>query len=86
MRLGPAIAILAPSALVIVVSAFAVRRPRRLVDEIPVAVAGAGLGAGALFLQSDVSATAWWATPPLMSALVVAHVRALFRGDGPLRV
>lgn len=86
MRLGPAVAILVPSALVIAVSAFTVRRPRRVVDEIPVAVAGAGLGAGALFLQSDVSATAWWATPALIAVLVVAHVRALFRGAGPLRV
>lgn len=86
MRLGPALAILVPSAIVILVSALAVRDRRRLVDEVPVAIAGAGLGAGALFLQPDVSVAAWWVTPPLIAVLVVGHVRALFAGDGPLRV
>lgn len=86
MRLGPALAILVPSTLVLLVSAFAVRRPRRLVDEVPVAVAGAGLGAAGLLLQADVSVAAWWVTPPFVSALTVWHVRALFHGAGPLRV
>lgn len=86
MRLGPALAILVPSTLVLLVSAFAVRRPRRLVDEVPVAVAGAGAGVGALLLQTDVSAVAWWVAPPFVAALAVWHVRALFRGAGPLRV
>lgn len=86
MRLGPAIAILVPSSFVVLVSVFAVRRPRRAIDEVPVAVAGAGLGAGALFLQTDVAAVAWWVTPPFVGALAVWHVRALFGGTGPLRV
>jgi hypothetical protein len=86
VRLGPALAVLVPSAVVLLVSALAVRRPRRAIDEVPVAVAGAGLGAGGLLLQADVSIAAWWVTPPLVAGLAVWHVRALFRGAGPLRV
>lgn len=87
MRLGPALAILVPSSLVLVVSAFGARgRPRRAIHDLPVAVAGAGIGLGALLFQRDVSAAGWIVTPALTAGLAVLHVRALFRGGGPLRV
>jgi hypothetical protein len=87
VRVGAAVAILAPSAVVLVVSALSMgTRPRRVVHDVPVAVAGAGLGLGALLFQSEVSVAAWVATPLLLAALAVVHVRALFGRGGPLRV
>jgi hypothetical protein len=87
VQLGRALWLLLPSAALLlgIVARRLWRRPTPLVVDVTTAVAGAGLGAGALLVQPSVEAIAWWLTPPLMAFLTVAHVRALFAGDGPLR-
>jgi hypothetical protein len=87
MRVGPAVGLLVPSVLVVLAAlAWGPRRGRRWIDDLPVAIGGIGLGLGALMFQPDASPAAWWLTPPLVGGLAVAHVRAMFAGDGPLRV
>jgi hypothetical protein len=49
------------------------------------AIGGAGIGVGALLLQSDVGAASWILTPIVLAILAVAHVRALFAAGGPFR-
>ena len=56
-----------------------------LVFTLGLAVTGAGLGVGALFVVDDVPASAWILAPIAMAVLSVVHTRALVAGDGPFR-
>jgi len=56
----------------------------RLVDGL-LALAGAGIGLGGLLFLTDVGPGSWIVAPPFLAAGAIAHVRALFAGDGPLR-
>lgn len=49
------------------------------------AAGGAGIGIGALMLQTDVGTASWVLTPIALAVLSVAHVRALFAAGGPFR-
>jgi hypothetical protein len=49
------------------------------------ALAGAGLAAGALLVQDDPGAASWFIALPVGAALSVAHGRALFPAGGPFR-
>jgi hypothetical protein len=87
MRTGLAIVVLGASAIV-VASALIVPRlrpPSRVADAL-CAVAGAGLGLGALLPQHGVDAAEWIVAPVVIAALLPVHVRLLFAGEGFLRV
>jgi hypothetical protein len=49
------------------------------------ALGGAGVGIGALMLQTDVGTASWVLTPIVLAIFAVAHVRALFAAGGPFR-
>ena len=57
----------------------------RVVD-IGSAIGGAGLAVGGLLLFDDPGVTSWVLTPPVLALAAVAHRRALFAGEGPLRI
>ncbi len=61
------------------------RAPRGVSDAL-VALCGAALGAGGLWVQQGVGAAVWIVTVPVTAVLAVVHVRALFAGSGPLRI
>lgn len=84
MRLGWAVPIVAVSCALLV-AAVSTRRSRPRPGDLLVAIGGAGLGIGALFVQEDVSASAWVLTPALLAVLCVVHARILFASGGPLR-
>ena len=50
------------------------------------AVAGVGLGTGALLVQRGVRPIEWFVTATVLGALVPFHARLLFGGKGPSRV
>lgn len=77
---------LAASILLGLAAAFPLRERMSswLVDTL-LAISGAGMAVGGLLLLEDVSGVAWLVTPPVLAALTVIHVRALFAGSGPLR-
>jgi hypothetical protein len=81
-----AIALLIGSLGLVGVAVWVVRpsRPTRDVV-ISLAVAGAGLGVGALMLQRDVGVASWVVAPLVMAGLTIAHTMAMIAGDGPLR-
>ena len=87
MRTGLGIALLVASTALGLGTSLVVRKrlPARAID-ILVALAGAGLGVGALVLQQDVNAAEWIVVPVALAALLPVHVRLLFTGEGPLRV
>jgi hypothetical protein len=58
-------------------------RPR-LVDCL-LALAGAGIGLGGLFLLDDVGPASWIVAPVFLAVGAIAHVRALFAASGPFR-
>lgn len=49
------------------------------------ALAGAGIAAGALLVQDRAGVTSWLIAVPLGAALSVVHARALFAPGGPFR-
>jgi hypothetical protein len=49
-----------------------------------VALSGAGIGAGALMVQSDPDLVSWVITLPASALVGTVNVRSLFAGDGPL--
>jgi hypothetical protein len=85
MRLGWAVPILAMSCVLIAAAVSIRSRSRRRAGDVLLAVGGAGLGVGALFLQEDVSTAAWVLTPALVAVLCVVHARMLLASGGPLR-
>jgi hypothetical protein len=48
-------------------------------------IGGAGLGFAGLLFVHDVGIASWLVAPAALAALVPAHVRVLFAGEGPLR-
>ena len=79
-------AILVTSAVAILVTASFVRArlPRRVVDAL-LALEGADLAAGGLFLVDDVGTGSWIAGPAALALMTPLHVGALFAGEGPFR-
>jgi hypothetical protein len=87
MRPGLGIAVLIVSvALVLFVSLGPGRRLPPRVTHALVALAGAGLGIGALLPQHGVRTAEWIVAPLVLAALLPVHVRLLFTGEGALRV
>jgi hypothetical protein len=87
MRTGLGIAALACSvALVLGVSVPGRHRLPSAVTHALVALAGAGLGIGALLPQQGVRTAEWIVAPLVLAALLPVHIRLLFAGNGPLRV
>ena len=60
------------------------RLPRTATDA-TMALAGAGVGLGGLFLRHDVGLSSWVVGPVLVGVIALLHVRALFGGKGPFR-
>ena len=56
----------------------------RLVDGL-LALAGVGIGLGGLLVVEDAGPGSWILAPALLAVGAIAHVRALFAGEGPLR-
>jgi hypothetical protein len=52
---------------------------------VALAVAGAGIAAGALLVQDRPGVSSWLIAVPLGAAMCVVHARALFSPGGPLR-
>lgn len=74
------------AAAVLVLATFPLRtrlRPR-VVDAL-LALGGAGTGVGGLLFLTDVEPASWVVAPALLAIAAVAHVRALFAGEGPFR-
>jgi len=87
MRTGLGIALLIGSvALVVGVSVLPRHRLASRVTFPLVALAGAGLGIGALLLQHGVRTAEWIFAPIVLAALLPVHIRLLFAGKGALRV
>ena len=76
-----------PSSLALVAVAVWLVRPRASTVAFVaiLAIAGVGLGLGALCFQHDVGVLAWVLTPLVMAVLTIAHTTAMVAGDGPLR-
>ncbi|HEX6844887.1 MAG TPA: hypothetical protein VF235_07225 [Actinomycetota bacterium] len=76
------------AAALLLVATWLPLRPRlsRRTADICSATAGAAIGFGGLLLLTDVGAASWILTPPFLALCAVVHRRALFAGDGPLRV
>jgi hypothetical protein len=80
------IVLIVASSMVIASSPFLVRnRWSDGVFNAVLAVGGAGIGVGALLVQSDVGMASWVLTPIVLAIFAVAHVRALFAAGGPFR-
>lgn len=87
MRTELGIAVLIVSvAIVLVVALPTGRRLPPRVRHSLVALAGAGLGIGALLPQHDVRTAEWVVAPLVLAALLPVHIRLLFAEEGPLRV
>ena len=87
MRAGLGIAVLVASAALGLSTSLALRRRLRpRVSQVLFALAGSGLGLGALLPQHHVRAAEWILVPVVLAALSPVHVRLLYAGEGPLRV
>ena len=58
--------------------------PQILVDSLS-CLCGVGYGVGGLLLLEDVGPASWLVAPAVLAVCGVAHERALFGGEGPLR-
>ncbi len=77
---------LSVSALVGLVAVFALRsRLAWSATTGVLALAGAGLGLGAIMVQRNASAPEWALAPLVCAALLPLNVRLLYAGEGPLR-
>lgn len=56
----------------------------RVVDLL-LAISGAGVAIGGLLFLDDVGAASWVFAPVFLAVAAIAHVRALFAGEGPFR-
>jgi hypothetical protein len=80
-------ALLMATSLALVAIGVWVVRPRTSTPAfvVTMAIAGAGLGLGALLFMDDVGIASWFLTPVVMAVLQTAHTMAMVAGDGPLR-
>jgi hypothetical protein len=85
MRTGLGIALLACSVALALGVSTRPRLPARVTSSL-VALAGVGMGIGALLPQHGVRMAEWIFAPLVLAALLPVHVRLLFAGKGPLRV
>ena len=81
---GMAILVACSVAILVTASFVRARLPRRVVDAL-LALEGAGLAAGGLFLVDDVGTGSWIAGPAALALMTPLHVGALFAGEGPFR-
>lgn len=79
-------AVVTASTVVILAATFPLRTRihPRLVDGL-LALAGVGIGLGGLLVVEDAGPGSWILAPALLAVGAIAHVRALFAGEGPLR-
>jgi hypothetical protein len=79
-------AVLVVSALLLVTAAFPLRtRLHDRVVDVLLGLSGAGVGLGGLLFLEDVGVASWFFAPAFLAVAAIAHVRALFAGDGPFR-
>jgi hypothetical protein len=77
---------IATSVFVLLVTWFPLRRRMSAVAlDASTALAGAGIALGGLWLLTDVGTASWLVTPPFLALCAIAHRRAMWAGDGPLR-
>jgi hypothetical protein len=88
MRVVLGIAVIIASCAGLAVGSWFLRRHRSpgWLNLAVVAVAGAGLGIGALLPQHGVRPAEWILAPSVLAALLPVHFRLLFVESGPLRV
>jgi hypothetical protein len=81
---GSAIVAMFAVAILVTASSLRTRMPRRVVDVL-LALEGAGLAVGGLFLVNEVGTGSWIAGPVALALMTPLHVRVLFAGEGPFR-
>jgi uncharacterized membrane protein SirB2 len=79
-------AVLSASSAVLLVAAFPLRtRLHPHVVDALLAISGAGIAVGGLLFLDDVGVASWVFAPVFLAIGAIAHVRALFAGEGPFR-
>ncbi len=84
MAAGVVILSISSAAALIVGSVLRSRVSPHIVDA-SMALAGAGLGIGALCFVDGVGTASWVVAPLILAVAAAAQVRALFAGEGPFR-